>query len=165
MTKSGKITAAILGLGTILAVIHAANAPLITLKTDETLLVEVANILLVYFILALVIERGCEVAMELFQALRVVPPKSAAPEDAANRERSLVSLVVCLLLASALSLAGLRLGEAVLSLAASTAPATEGYFNLIDAAMTVLLLAGGSEGVHQIIRRLLGDKVPIPSNA
>ena len=165
MTRSGKLVTFALGLGVALGVFEAANAPLVALKSNETILTEVSNVLLIYFILALAIERGCEVAMDLLLALKVVPPKSLQTAASANLERRLVSLTLCLLLASGLSLAGLRFGEAVLELAAMPAPVTEGYFRVIDAAMTALLLAGGSDGVHQVLRRLLGDKTPLPDSA
>lgn len=164
MQTSSKIVASMLGAVVLIGVWQAQNTELLTLVSDETIIAGAANIILVYFVLALLIERACEVAMDLMTALGVVPPKGASTTDAIVFGRRMVSASVCLVFAIVISLAGLRLVEMILEVATSSDIASADYFTVADALLTSLILAGGSDGIHQIMRSLLGDKTPIPNN-
>jgi len=78
----------------------------------------------------------------------------------AQSERRAISMFICLLFAVVVSLAGLRLVESILGLAATNGFVPKPYFTTIDAFLTALILAGGSDGVHQIMTRILGEKTP-----
>lgn len=102
--------------------------------------------------------------MDLMTASGIVPSKGASTSDAIVSGRRLVSAFVCLVFAIVISHAGLRLVEMVLEVATSSEIASADYFRVVDALLTSLILAGGSDGIHQIMRSLLGDKTPIPNN-
>jgi hypothetical protein len=74
----------------------------------------------------------------------------------------MVSIFVCLVFAIVISLAGLRLVEMILEVATNSDVQLKGYFAAVDALLTSLILAGGSDGIHQIMRSLLGEKSPLP---
>lgn len=164
MHNSSKIVASMLGAIVLIGVWQAQNTDLLTLVSDETIIAGAANIILVYFVIALLIERACEVAMDLMTASGIVPPKDASATDASVSGRRMVSAFVCLVFAIVISLAGLRLVEMILEVATSSDIASADYFTMVDALLTSLILAGGSDGIHQIMRALLGDKTPLPNN-
>ena len=70
--------------------------------------------------------------------------------------------VICLVFALAISLAGMRLAEAILNVATGGVFAPEGSFTYVDTLLTSFFLAGGSEGIHRVISRLLPDQRPLP---
>lgn len=119
-----------------------------------------ANIVVVYFILALLIERACEVAMDLLTAVGAVIPKDRADPTSVQNNRRAVSVTICMGFAVVISLAGLRLVEMILVLATDTNPETGRYFAGMDVLLTALILAGGSDGIHQIMRKMLGERPP-----
>lgn len=164
MQTNSKIVASMLGAIVLVGVWQAKNTELLTLVSDETIIAGAANIILVYFVLALLIERACEVAMDLMTASGVVSPKDVSTSGENVSGRRMVSAFVCLVFAVVISLAGLRLIEMILEVATSSDITSAGYFAAVDALLTSLILAGGSDGIHQIMRSLLGDKSPIPSN-
>jgi len=160
MLTNSKITASILGALALIGVTRAQSTELLDLNVDETILSGVANILLLYFVLALVIERACEVVMDILTANGAVVGKDSTDQGTAPSERRAISMFICLLFAVVVSLAGLRLVESILGLAATNGFVPKPYFTTIDAFLTALILAGGSDGVHQIMTRILGEKTP-----
>lgn len=165
MNNVSKLTSLALGAAILLGVSQSARVGLLGLNTEETILASAANILLVYFVLALMIERGCEVAMDVATALSLVPPKNKPDSAPQPRERTMVAVLLCLGFAVAITLTGMRLIEMVLKAASESAFAPTGGFVYADTVLTAFILAGGSEGIHRLIRTLLGDKDPVPDPA
>lgn len=160
-----KFASIALGLAIALGVFQSAQVGLLELNADQAILTSAANILLVYFVLALMIERSCEVAMDVLTALGLVPPGIKPESDPQPSERTLMAVLVCLGFAVAIMLTGVRLIEMIL-IAASEAPVvTSTAFVYADTILTAFILAGGSEGIHRLISRLLGAKNPIPDPA
>jgi len=165
MQKSSKITASLLGAIVLVGVYQAQNTELLTLVSKETIIAGTANIILVYFVLALLVERACEVVMDLLTAAGVVTAKAGSGQGSIQSDRRMISIFVCLVFAIVISLAGLRLVEMILEVATKSDVQPKGYFAAVDALLTSLILAGGSDGIHQIMRSLLGEKSPLPDNA
>lgn len=164
--KPGSIlTALALGAIVLLGVFLAPSTELLELKGDETVILAVSNMLLVYFILALLIERACEVVMDLLTAFGAVVPKDPTSDAAEHSARRLISMMICLVFAVVITLAGLRLVEAVLGLTTDGDVTYPAYFAYVDAILTCLILTGGSDGLHQIIRSILGAKTPGEADA
>ncbi|MCF2869490.1 hypothetical protein L0664_00300 [Octadecabacter sp. G9-8] len=130
---------------------------LLELDATQAITAGAANIILVFFVLALLIERACEVAMNLLTASGAVPAERASEPGNAKSDRKMVSIFVCLAFSIVISLAGVRLVEMILDLAAKTVFQPNGYFKAADTLLTALVIAGGSDGFHQILRPLLGD--------
>jgi hypothetical protein len=63
------------------------------------------------------------------------------------------------------SLVGLRMVEMILNVATTTDLEPEGYFSAVDALLTSLVLAGGSDGIHKILRPLLGGRPSLQSTS
>ncbi len=164
MQTSSKIVASALGAIVLIGVYQAQSTELLTLVSNETIIAGAANIILVYFVLALLVERACEVVMDLLTAVGVVAAKDGAAQGSKQPERRMVSIFVCLVFAIVISLAGLRLVEMILEIATKSDVQTEAYFAVMDTLLTSLILAGGSDGTHQIMRSLLGEKPPLPEN-
>ena len=164
MHVSSKVTASLLGAIVLVGVYQAQSTEVLTFEANETILAGAANIILVYFVLALLVERACEVVMDLLTSTGAVPPKAAANAQSARSGRRMISILVCLLFSVVICVAGLRLIEMILVVATNGDIALVGYFAAVDALLTSLILAGGSDGIHQIMRSLLGDKSPIPNN-
>lgn len=162
MKPSSKITASVLGALVLIGVFQAQNTDLLTLVDDKTIIAGASNIILVFFVLALIVERACEVVMDVMTASGNVPAKPASDNGENTGDRRLVSVFVCLVFSVVISLAGLRLVEMILEVATASDIAPAGYFAAIDALVTSLILAGGSDGIHQVMRSLLGQKSPIP---
>lgn len=161
MYNSPKITALALGAVILAGAYSSKDIDALTLNTDESILLGAANIVLIYFVLALIIERACEVSVDALTATDLLPHKTSAQDDAALAERRLVSVVICVVFGTGVSLAGLRLIEMILSLAVIEPVDLTGTFVAADTVLTGLILAGGSEGLHRILRRLLGAKSEI----
>ncbi|GAB5447928.1 hypothetical protein [Gymnodinialimonas sp.] len=160
-----KFASIVLALAIGLGVIQSAQVGLLELNADEAILASAANILLVYFVLALMIERSCEVVMDALTALGLVPPGIKPETEPQPRRRTLMAILVCLGFAVAIMLTGVRLIEMIL-IAASDAPiVTTSAFVYADTILTAFILAGGSEGIHRLISKLLGEKNPIPDPA
>lgn len=164
MQRVSKVTAALLGAIVLIGVYQAQNTELLTLVADETILAGAANIIMVYFVLALLVERACEVAMDLLTAAGAVKAKDASAAEKTQSDRRMVSIFVCLVFSIVISLAGLRLVEMILEVATASDIQPEPYFAAVDALLTSLILAGGSDGIHQILRSMLGDKSPVPAD-
>lgn len=164
MQRISKVTASLLAAIVLIGVYQAQNTELLTLVDDQTILAGAANIVMVYFVLALLVERACEVVMELLTAVGAVEPKDQSATGKFQSDRRMVSIFVCLVFSVVISLAGLRLVEMILEVATASDIQPEPYFAAVDALLTSLILAGGSDGVHQIMRALLGDKSPLPEN-
>jgi len=147
MLTNSKITASLLGALALIGVTRAQSTELLDLNVDET-------------ILSGVIERACEVVMDILTANGAVVEKDSTDPGTAQSERRAISMFICLLFAVVVSLAGLRLVESILGLAATNGFVPKPYFTTIDAFLTALILAGGSDGVHQIMTRILGEKTP-----
>lgn len=158
MQNIPKIIASVIGAVVLIGIYQAQNSELLTLDADETILAGAANIIMVYFVLALLIERACEVAMDILTAAGAVAPKPTAGQDEGASDRRLVSLTICLLFAAFVTLAGLRLVEMILGVATTGDLQLAGYFAGADALLTCLFLAGGSEGVHQVMLQITGQK-------
>jgi hypothetical protein len=159
MQNRSATTAAVLGVIAFLGIYQAQASQLLDLVSDESILTGAANIVLVYFILALLIERACEVALSIITAVGLVVAKDASGQRDDQKDRIIVSVLICLVFAAAISLAGLRLVEMILNLATQTDMPSDWSFRLIDALLTSLILAGGSDGIHQIMRKILGEKI------
>jgi hypothetical protein len=50
----------------------------------------------------------------------------------------------------------------ILEVATKSDVQPEAYFAAVDTLLTSFILAGGSDGIHQIMRSLLGEKSPLP---
>lgn len=157
MENRSKFTAAFLGSLTFIGAYHAQSIELLELHSNQAIIAGAANILLIFFVFALLIERACEVTMALLTAAGTVPPKDTSG-DSATSDRMMVSIFVCLAFSIVISLSGLRLVEMILNVAATTDVTPEGYFTIADTLLTALILAGGSDGIHQMLRPLLRDK-------
>lgn len=164
MINASKITAIGLGLAVLIGLTQVSNQNVLVLQTGDTIVAGVANILMVYFFLALVIERGCEVAMDLLTAIGIVLPANDSADAPAQSSRKIIASLVCLVFSVFISLAGLRLAEMILNVATNSTFQPEGNFAHIDTLLTSFFLAGGSEGVHRIIRRLLPDQSSLSTN-
>lgn len=158
MENRSKFTAAFLGALTLIGAYSAQSIPLLELHASHAILAGAANIIMIFFVFALLIERACEVAMALLTAAGTVPPETP-PANSASSDRKMVSIFVCLTFSTVVSLSGLRLVEMILNVAAASDVTPEGYFTIFDTVLTALILAGGSDGFHQILRPLL-DKKP-----
>jgi hypothetical protein len=74
METRSKLTAILLGAIVLIGVSYSNRVTVLELKVDQAILAGAANILLVFFVLALLIERACEVVLELLTAAGAVPP-------------------------------------------------------------------------------------------
>ena len=162
MPRNTTVSAVVLAAMVFVGVYNAQSAELLALKDNATIIAGAANVIVIYFILALLGERACEVGMEVLTAANVVSPKDPSEPSKGRSERRLLSVMLCLLFATIISLAGLRLVEMILEVATAAALQTQGYFAFVDALLTALIMAGGSDGIHQIMRSILGEKSPIP---
>lgn len=164
MQPTSVITVAALGAIALIGVFIAQDRPLLSFVENETIIAGAANIILVYFVLALLVERACEVAMDLLTATGVLAPKDPSDATSVPHNRRAVSMGVCLVFSVAISLAGLRMVEMILVVATGTDPNTPAYFSAMDVVLTALILSGGADGVHQILRGVLGEKPPAPAD-
>lgn len=143
--------------------VWGSSQPLRVLNGDTTILVSLANILLVFLVLATFIERACEISLSILTSLRLVPEKieTETPSGPNDHTRRLVGAAICFVFAMIIALVGVRLIETTLTLA--TLPADykgpEPWtltgigpsFVVFDTILTALILSGGSEQIHKII--------------
>ncbi|MEM6550283.1 MAG: hypothetical protein AAF713_21475 [Pseudomonadota bacterium] len=160
MQRNATITASLLGFIALIGIWQGTEPDILEFETEETLIIGATNILLVYLVLALLIERGCEVAMDVLTAIGAVPPEDPAESEVAQPERRIASVLICLVFAAAIASIGLRLVEMILTTVTGPDFVAPESFRWIDMALTALILAGGSEGIHQIIRALPGSEKP-----
>ena len=151
------ITIGVLVIFTILGIVQGGTlSNALSLNAQNVDIVGITNLLLIYFVLALLIERACQVAMTSMTFLGLAPA-----EDKSNVQtqsmRSLIATAICLLLATGITLSGLRLMTGVLGLVSVEDINASGVnaFLIADLVLTILILSGGSDGVHQIIERFL----------
>lgn len=157
------MTIYVLGAMLLIGVYQSQTQTLLSLKSEVSILTGAANIILVYFVFALLVERACEVAMDLLTAAGLVSPKDASSKRITDTERRAISVLLCLVFSIIISLAGLRLVEMILVFATDIGDPLPVFFKVADALLTTLILAGGSDGIHQILRSLLGEKTPLPN--
>ena len=110
------ITIGVLVIFTILGIVQGGTlSNALSLNAQNVDIVGITNLLLIYFVLALLIERACQVAMTSMTFLGLAPA-----EDKSNVQtqsmRSLIATAICLLLATGITLSGLRLMTGVLGL-------------------------------------------------
>ncbi|MEJ6394179.1 hypothetical protein V8J82_12975 [Gymnodinialimonas sp. 2305UL16-5] len=141
------------GLAVIFAINSSATAEVLPLDTTSLNLTSVTNLCVIFVLLSLMIERACTVAMGALTALGVLPVK--AQNKMRQPRRNLTAFLICLTFASLIAANGLFLSELVLtSVIPDGADARfSSGFRYIDTALTALVLAGGSEGIHKMIKR------------
>lgn len=140
---------------------HNDNAVL-TFSSDQTFFISIANILVVYFVLALLIERACEVGVSVLTATNVIRAGDGVEGSEIDRERKLVSTILCFGFSIGVALLGVRLIEMVLIVAIedptdanrAAVLAQIASFPVADSILTALILSGGSDQIHSIIKRL-----------
>lgn len=164
MPRNSIITATLLGAIALVSIGFGVDTPILAFEPQKTIVIGATNILIVYFILALLIERACEVAMDLLTGLGAVAPEEPETPDVKKPERRMASVLLCLVFATAISGTGLRLVEMILATASIGEFQADNAFRWIDMTLTALILAGGSDGVHQIIRSLPGGSKPAAVN-
>lgn len=139
-------------------VFNSTQTNLFVLKTDATVVTSSVNLLLVFVVFAAFIERACEVSVNILTSAGVVPPEDTSANAPAQSSRKIVAALICLVFAVGVSLAGLRLIEMVLTYAAQESDNVKfkNYFTMVDVLITSLILAGGSDGIHKIVRAIEG---------
>lgn len=162
MSPKSKIMVGVLGTFVALGIVVAQGKPLVEFEVDETLAIGVANILMVFVVIAVFIERACEVAVDLLTDFGLLPPKPAEGAEAGAQARRLNSSLICLGFGVAISLLGFRLVETMLTLIVAPSSSDTlnfpAYFDKVDTLLTALVLAGGSEGIHRMIEAITGEK-------
>lgn len=115
-------------------------------------LLELTTIFSLFIFLALVIERVCEVAMLALTRLAVLPPDPRKDPDAPDSPiRSGVGMALCLVLSTIIALQGYHFLEHTLKTFPVNLPKSQ-KFTSIDVVVTSLLLVGGADGIHQILK-------------
>lgn len=139
---------------------NLGDADVLTVPSEGVNTTAVVSILGAFAIVALVIERACEVFMSALTALGVMPEKpkdaDAADDTSVRRIRTLGSLLICFCLAGLFMWGGLFAMEMIVAALfdGEEAQETTSAFRFGDVALTMLVLAGGSDGVHQVINRI-----------
>lgn len=120
------------------------------------------NLLAIFFVVSVLLERACEVLVNILTSLGALPAQDAeAPNDAfftASSVRTLAAILICLLLSGLLVGSGLFLTEMIMDtvLLSDQDFGSDWSFRAADIAITMLILAGGSEGIHLVMKRIKG---------
>ncbi|MEM1364318.1 MAG: hypothetical protein AAGH82_01080 [Pseudomonadota bacterium] len=147
-------------------------------------LLDVANLLAVFFVLALFLERACEVAVGILTAANVLPEDPKARKDpeseedqgtlapkaakvlaeqkalqakqakAATKTRFLAAQLLCLSAGLVAAYYGFRL----LTMSSDILiikPPEQATWQRLDIIVTAFVLAGGAKGIHDLIERVL----------
>jgi hypothetical protein len=155
-------TSIILGATAVISLIQAQSVDILELKDQTTIIVDATNVLMVFLVIAVAIERGCEGVMETITAAGLIPAKPAdgTSDPEISNARALVGNMLCLSFAAAISLFGLRLVEMVLESATDTSIDASKGTAFVDALLTALILAGGSNGIHKMIKSFQSSGQP-----
>lgn len=111
-------------------------------------------ILTAYLLIVIFVEQACEVVINVMFG-RKTNTASSAPFDVSDRTRFLVSQAFCVALAVAVALIGFRVLAQVAPVLGYSLPPEDAdlkQFNAVDTVLSALLLAGGAERFHQIIK-------------
>ncbi|WP_224816427.1 hypothetical protein [Hasllibacter sp. MH4015] len=142
----------VLGLIFIAAVTASARFAPLLVGEDGLLLMRAFNIVVLLLLVSFIIERACEGMLGALTDIGLIPAKSEGPQ--AQSRRNLVSFLICLTIASLIVVNGIFLGEMVLTGLAGdiggAQPAT--WFRFVDAALTSLVLVGGAQGIHRLLK-------------
>ena len=149
-----RLTVGAFFLTTIIGISLTDSSTSIEFNTKNINVVGVTNLLLIFALLALLIESACEVAVNSLTALGLIPAGDKS-NPTVQGQRALASTTICWVLAMFVTQAGLRLIEAVLKLVAVDGDLSgiTPSFAYIDVVLTVLILSGGSDNIHKIIKR------------
>jgi len=151
------ITTAILGAAAVIGVfLSGQGINVLKIDTNQFKMSGIVNALMVFFVIAILIERACEVLVKIFTVFRIIDEKDDQNNEV-KRYRFMISTAICLALSSFVTISGLRLTSNVIEVVASSnlpSISFDPIFLYTDIIVTILILTGGSDGIHQIIERI-----------
>lgn len=124
-------------------------------------------ILTAYLLIVVFVEQACEVVINVMFG-RKTNTASSAPFDVSDRTRFLVSQAFCVALAVAVALIGFRVLAQITPALGYQLPTDSDdlvRFNAVDTVLSALLLAGGAERFHQIIKGPFNELIKQSDNA